>query len=537
MPTPHRPHIVLVVTLIATSTHGAEDPIVIDGLFPEWTDRPVSATDRSGDGTDVDLVGLRVADTPYRLHLLVDFAFETDLSENNALEILIDTDDDPSTGLQREGIGAEIRFAFGEREGCFYPDRTSSPEDGVQIWHSDLSFQAAPTVTSDRFEIAFDRDAVVDGDVVFGTSPVSIVLIEEDGDRIPDVGAVVHTFDLAAPPPIRDVSISRERADDVRLMSWNVLRDSPWSSDEAEKYERIVQAIDPDVVHLQEIYEHSTTETRLLFGAWLGDADDWYAAGNYDCKTLSRYPILHSEALSGNLVVLLDTVDELGTTLLAINAHTPCCGNDDGRQWEIDEMNWFLGRVRSGRHPDVPADTAVQIVGDLNLVGFRQQLDSLVTGDIVYEGDWGGDIDPDVDGSDLLDTRPIHTEDRLSYTWRNDWSSFWPGRLDVSIISDAVLEPGRQLVVETRSMGSDRLAEYGLQAEDSSGSDHLAMITDVRPISPGVPGDLDGDGRVNGSDLGLLLSVWNQKSKDYDLTGDGIVTGKDIGAMLASWTG
>ena len=138
MPTPHRPHIVLVVTLIATSTHGAEDPIVIDGLFPEWTDRPVSATDRSGDGTDVDLVGLRVADTPYRLHLLVDFAFETDLSENNALEILIDTDDDPSTGLQREGIGAEIRFAFGEREGCFYPDRTSSPEDGVQIWHSDL---------------------------------------------------------------------------------------------------------------------------------------------------------------------------------------------------------------------------------------------------------------------------------------------------------------------------------------------------------------------------------------------------------------
>ena len=63
------------------------------------------------------------------------------------------------------------------------------------------------------------------------------------------------------------------------------------------------------------------------------------------------------------------------------------------------------------------------------------------------------------------------------------------------------------------------------------------MITDVRPISPGVPGDLDGDGRVNGSDLGLLLSVWNQKSKDYDLTGDGIVTGKDIGAMLASWTG
>ena len=168
---------------------------------------------------------------------------------------------------------------------------------------------------------------------------------------------------------------------------------------------------------------------------WLGgEAGDWYAAGNYDCKTLSKYPILHQEALSGNLVVLLDTTDVLGTTLLVINAHTPCCGNDDGRQWEIDEMNWFIGRVRADLHPSIPADTAVQIVGDLNLVGFRQQLESLVTGDIVYESDWGGDVAPDVDGSSLLDTRPLHSGDRTSYTWRNDFSSFWPGRLDVSII-------------------------------------------------------------------------------------------------------
>ena len=538
MPTSHPTPLLATCVLAATSVHAGDDPVAIDGLFADWADRPPVATDGAGDGGDVDLLAVSVADTPTALHLLIDLSEDFDLSENNGLAILIDTDDDASTGLQDEGIGAEIRFVFGDRTGCFYPERTSDQQAGVQIWHSDLAFHGAPTVTSPRFELTIGRDAVIDGDVVFDGSTIRMVLVDGRDDRSPDVGSIRHTFDLAPAPGDRDLSLDRERPDDVRLVSWNVLRDSPWDGAEAGKYERMMQALDPDVIHLQEIYDHSVTETRLRFGGWLGgEAGDWYAAGNYDCKTLSKYPILHQEALSGNLVVLLDTTDVLGTTLLAINAHTPCCGNDDGRQWEIDEMNWFIGRVRAGLHPSIPADTAVQIVGDLNLVGFRQQLESLVTGDIVYESDWGGDVAPDVDGSSLLDTRPLHSGDRTSYTWRNDFSSFWPGRLDVSIISDAVLEPGRQLVVETRSMRPARLSEHRLLATDSSASDHLPLITDVRPISPAILGDLDGDGRVDGADLGLILSAWNQASTAYDLTGDGFVTGEDIGALLAAWTG
>lgn len=515
-----------------------EDPITIDGVFLDWTERDDLVTDDPSDGSGIDLVAVKMADTPEMLHIFIEASTDVDLSENNDLVILIDTDRDTSTGLQTEGIGAEIRFAFGEREGRFYPDSTSNIQSGVQIWHSDLSFHGAPTVTSDRFELAFARDAVIEGDPVFEGSEIRVVFVDDGGDRIPDAGSMLHVLDVDPPPAIRDVPLGRERPDDVRLVSWNVLRDSPWDGSESGKFERIVQALDPDVIHLQEIYDHSVTETRELVGGWLGGSgDDWHAAGNYDCKTVSRFPILYSQALSGNLVVLLDTVDELGTTLLAFNAHTPCCGNDDGRQWEIDEMMWFIGRVRSGLYPQIPADTAVQIVGDLNLVGDRQQLDSLVTGDIVYESDWGGDVSPDVDGSALLDTRPLHTEQRLCYTWRNDFSGFWPGRLDVSVISDSVLQPGRQIVVETRAMRSERLGEYRLLATDSSGSDHLPLVTDIRPIPPAILGDLDGDGRVNGSDLGLLLSAWNEASEAYDLTGDGFVTGKDIGVMLAGWTG
>ncbi len=50
-------------------------------------------------------------------------------------------------------------------------------------------------------------------------------------------------------------------------------------------------------------------------------------------------------------------------------------------------------------------------------------------------------------------------------------------------------------------------------------------------------GDLDGDGRVAGSDFGLLLSLWGSSDPDGDLDGNGSVGGSDIGVLLANWTG
>ncbi len=48
------------------------------------------------------------------------------------------------------------------------------------------------------------------------------------------------------------------------------------------------------------------------------------------------------------------------------------------------------------------------------------------------------------------------------------------------------------------------------------------------------PADLDGDGSVNGADLGMLLSAWNQAGPgDLDL--NGTVDGADLGLLLAAW--
>ena len=48
-------------------------------------------------------------------------------------------------------------------------------------------------------------------------------------------------------------------------------------------------------------------------------------------------------------------------------------------------------------------------------------------------------------------------------------------------------------------------------------------------------GDLNDDGQVNGSDLGLMLANWGNPGIG-DIDEDGVVSGGDLGALLAAWT-
>jgi hypothetical protein len=57
--------------------------------------------------------------------------------------------------------------------------------------------------------------------------------------------------------------------------------------------------------------------------------------------------------------------------------------------------------------------------------------------------------------------------------------------------------------------------------------------------APGTPGDLNGDGFVNGADLGLMLVAWGPCNRDCtaDLDQNGTVDGADLGLLLVDWTG
>ncbi len=64
-------------------------------------------------------------------------------------------------------------------------------------------------------------------------------------------------------------------------------------------------------------------------------------------------------------------------------------------------------------------------------------------------------------------------------------------------------------------------------------NDGDGLLDDCGSISD--PADINGDGVVNGADLGLLLAGWGEAGPT-DLNGDGTTNGADLGLLLASWS-
>ena len=60
-------------------------------------------------------------------------------------------------------------------------------------------------------------------------------------------------------------------------------------------------------------------------------------------------------------------------------------------------------------------------------------------------------------------------------------------------------------------------------------------VSRVECVQTGCPEDLNGDGMVNGADIGLLVAAWG--TPDGDVNGDGNTDGADMGLMIAAFGG
>ncbi|MFG0275025.1 MAG: FG-GAP-like repeat-containing protein [Phycisphaerales bacterium] len=139
--------------------------------------------------------------------------------------------------------------------------------------------------------------------------------------------------------------------------------------------------------------------------------------------------------------------------------------------------------------------------------------------------DWDRDGDPDVA---LVSGFP-----RAITVLRND---FLPGEAGgVALAPTAPVDTGAEpFLITSGDLDGDgdtdliSIGATGVRAGESA----VETFSSAAPR----PADLNGDGVVDGADLGLLLGAWGTPGPAADLNEDGTVDGADLGLLLGAWT-
>lgn len=453
--------------------------IEIDEDFSDWDDIPTFYQDATGDnpGTSIDFKALKITNDDTYLYLYLEVGAEINLQQDNSISLLIDLDSNSETGEPYLGIGYELIFNFGQRNGQYYNPNENSFNS------YDIGLVAAPTVTSTVFELKINRNAELEGDQLFSEQSFDFLIrsASSNGDLLPDNGSstLSYTFDNELIFAAKPYSLKKNNPSDLRVLTYNVERDNLFNASTKDNFRRIFQTIEPDIIGLEEVYNNSGQQAAALIEEFLPSEQNqqWYSGdtGN-DNLIVSRFPVLKQTSIAGNAAYLLDLGDR---ELLAIVAHPPCCTNDESRQREIDEFMAFIRDSKSGLEFDIKVNTPIIIMGDMNLVGFSQQYTTMVTGDIVNEGSFGSDFNPDWDETPLEDLKPSNPGLPTTFTWYSASSSFGAGRLDYIVYTGSVLEAKNSFSLHTLEMDPDSLAVYGLERDDTIlASDHLPLVGD-----------------------------------------------------------
>lgn len=480
--------LIMFIIGITFTTAWAVHPICIDGLFEDWSQVPLAATDPANDHSIEDFAQLKITNDNDFLFLNLSFHNGEYLMQDwNEIHLYIDTDFNIETGMAINGIGAELEWCFGCREGVFY-----SPVGNDSIYQNDIVLRMAPTITSGQFEIALSRSCnsmTLNGTQNADTIAVVIVESDPDGDILPNgEGGIQYILDNTLVSQPEPVSLSKYNESDIRLVTYNTWHSGLYNEQRGPYFERILKALDPDIMGFQE--QDSISAVELLIASWLPN-NTWYTSNLYhgELFVISKYPILQDAPLINSErmhAVLLDTETELGSNLLVINTHLLCCGWDYYRQLDSDEYTKVMREWKTGDGP-FPLNFGTPFInmGDFNLVGYSQQVKTLREGDIVNEAEFGEDSPPDWDGTSLVDLFSRHTHIRMGYTWRSDRSSFSPGKLDYIFYSNSVIEIGNHFVLNTLAMPNSELLSYGLQTDDTQfASDHLPRVVDIVGVHP-----------------------------------------------------
>ncbi len=362
------------------------------------------------------------------------------------------------------------------------------------LTHMDIGFASLPTHAAKSFEIRLARELAGPGwleRMSRTTSGIRFRYIHRD-----ELFTTTWTGDarsLAMPPltPGRErfeVKIPGKSADSLRVVSWNVLWGTP--SKQPDGFARTLRTLNPDVILFQEWDKgYWTNEPRITereYVTWLntnlGDGP-WSVMIGAERGVLIASRSAMSRFMPAKFSVKADRkagirrdrevrcasalVDTPLGSVGAVSMHLKSRGGLDSREdkiryAEVGAVHDALKSTMASKKPDF-----LVIAGDWNLVGGRAPLEHAIDG-------------IDFDGSDLLVIEPRRLGSGDAITWRDQRSTFAPGRLDYALVADDGVELVRAFVLDTTLLDDASLRRAGLHQRDTDDSDHLPLVIDLR---------------------------------------------------------
>lgn len=325
---------------------------------------------------------------------------------------------------------------------------------------------------------------------------------------------------ISTPELSSDIAFIDRPAKTIRVLSYNVNWDSIFPADDPQNHElrefdrqdsfvRIMRAIGPDVLCLQEInYLRSTQDLSNFLTEVIDDGHTWQVANVGDMVIATRFELIEEDykivigsyiAALQQAAALVDLPDSVygPTDLYLVCAHFKSGGSTEDILLRSRQADVIAAHIRDfetiGGDIDLPDQTPFVILGDFNAYDTDPalHLSTFIRGDIYDEDSYGEDFLPDWDASPLADLLLSHNGlEEVFYTWRNDAELFNPYPLDRIIFSDSVLAVQNAFILNTTLLSADPLNSLGLLPNDvildpeSGFYDHLPLVVDFA-LQPG----------------------------------------------------
>lgn len=475
-----------------------------DGFYPEWSAVAPLATDPAGDNSGAfDITTLRATSRGATLAVRFDTGAVRNIQAGSSL--------DGALRLEIGSLPAGQRLTIDFRARRAYLNGNFSQ---VVSWTS-LKYIAQPTFAASEFEIALDLSPL-------GVAPGAAITLDFSGS---DALAAPAPFTLApdpAPTPVRRSAARSAGA--FRVASLNTLQSGMLNFNQYTRFERLFDAMRPDIICLQEEYNSTAAiiQSRLNQFNPHNDGASWNVLKGFDTAVAARDPLTAMPTFSTGYTAAI--VHRAEGPVLVLSVHPKCCGyigssEDAQRISQTAGMVRTINEVRAGLHGPYQAAPVV-VIGDWNIVGSRTPLDMLT----------------DPAGPNLRWLVPANLIGESVATWWSANSDFTPGMLDLVVYDDAAISHRNAFILDTAALNAAELAAMNLQAGDSAASDHAMVIVDFA-FAPPCPGDLDFDGAIGFPDLNALLESFNCRGANIpgDLDSDGDVDFNDLNSLLPAF--